>query len=268
MTRTKQARPRAGGRILAGATVAAVLVAGCGTTPGTQAQTSRKPAAASVPPTAAPPSPTGLDGCIDPAARRVQVPASSGAFEGRLLGPDRPVGVVLANMSPGITCQWLPFATTLVSWGYTVLVFDWPDSGDEEESVAAAAAVLSQHAHRLVAMGASQGAKAVIVAAANAPPRFDAVVSLSPETTLHGLDVGTYAAKLRVPFLVATAQTDHYGSHVAAPAFYRSAPTADKRLLVVPGTEHGTALVTGASALRVLPVVRAFLARYAPAAKT
>lgn len=105
----------------------------------------------------------------------------------------------------------------------------------------------------------------MIVAAATGRPRFEAVVSLSPETLLHGLDVNAYAGKLHVPFLVATAQTDHYGSHVAAPLFHRSAPTADKRLLVVPGTEHGTALVTGTSSSRVIPVVRAFLTRYAPA---
>lgn len=83
----------------------------------------------------------------------MHVPAPAGAFEAMLLGPDRPVGVVLANMSPGITCQWLPFATTLVSWGYTVVTFDWPDAGTEEESIAAAAAMLGQHSRRLVAIG-------------------------------------------------------------------------------------------------------------------
>jgi len=42
-----------------------------------------------------------------------------------------------------------PFATTLVSWGYTVITFDWPDGDTEEESIAAASAVLRQHPSRL-----------------------------------------------------------------------------------------------------------------------
>jgi pimeloyl-ACP methyl ester carboxylesterase len=100
-----------------------------------------------------------------------------------------------------------------------------------------------------------------LVAAAGIRPPVAGVVSLSAERTLHGADVPTAAARLRVPVLLVTVREDPYGSADAAPDLYRALAHAPSRqLLVVGGDAHGEDLLSGG---RVQAAVLAFLRRHA-----
>jgi pimeloyl-ACP methyl ester carboxylesterase len=57
-------------------------------------------------------------------------------------------------------------------------------------------------------------------------------------------DVAPYAAQLRAATLFVTAQDDPFGAAAASEAYYRTAPAADKQLLVRPGMAHGTELLS------------------------
>jgi pimeloyl-ACP methyl ester carboxylesterase len=84
------------------------------------------------------------------------------------------------------------------------------------------------------------------------------VVSLSAESTLAGMPVAPHAARLAAPALFVTASGDLFGAASATRAFYRSCPAPAKRLVVVPGTAHGTALLASGAVARD---VTAFLER-------
>lgn len=109
-------------------------------------------------------------------------------------------------------------------------------------------------------VGAGQ---ARLVAAGGIRPPVAGVVSLSAERTLHGADVATAAARLRVPVLLVTAREDPYGSADAAPDLYRALAHAPSRqLLVVGGDAHGEDLLSGGGGRRVQAAVLAFLRRH------
>jgi pimeloyl-ACP methyl ester carboxylesterase len=111
--------------------------------------------------------------------------------------------------------------------------------------------------------GRVRGAKASLVAAGGIRPPVAGVVSLSAERTLHGADVATAAARLRVPVLLVTAREDPYGSADAAPDLYRALAHAPSRQrLVVGGDAHGEDLLSGGSGRRVQAAVLAFLRRH------
>lgn len=90
-------------------------------------------------------------------------------------------------------------------------------------------------------VAASQGSNGSIIAATSVDP--DAVVSLSTEDALAGVAVARCAARLTPPTLFVTSMQDAYGSTSATRGFYRSCPAKAKRLVVVAGSAHGTALL-------------------------
>jgi pimeloyl-ACP methyl ester carboxylesterase len=88
------------------------------------------------------------------------------------------------------------------------------------------------------------------------------VVSLSAESILRpGIVVVDSVRRLRCPLLLVTADQDAYGSAEAARQFLTAAPSQAKQLVTVPGTDHGTALVTGRSGAMTLPAILVFLHR-------
>ena len=150
-------------------------------------------------------------------------------------------GVVLSNQSGNYLCPWLPFARALAAKGVRVLVYNYR-WGTESEDAAYAAAGLRQHGvKRIVLMGASLGAGASLVAAANRPRRVVGAVSLSGESFIRGVPRAIH--RLVLPVLFVAAEEDDYGAGTDARNFYASAPSNDKRLLIVPGRAHGTDLL-------------------------
>ena len=165
-----------------------------------------------------------------------------------------PRAVVFVNESDQDLCSWLAFAKTLT--GYRVVLYDY--AGTPQGDVARVGGYLRAHGAAAVGfVGASQGAKAAIIAAAASHPQ--AVVSLSAEAALQGTAVAPYAAELTAPALFVTATGDEFGAATATPGFEKAAPAKAKRLVVVPGTAHGTALLDQPAIARD---VTQFLARY------
>jgi pimeloyl-ACP methyl ester carboxylesterase len=71
------------------------------------------------------------------------------------------------------------------------------------------------------------------------------MVSLSGESFIAG--VPKAVRRLTLPVFFVAAENDEYGAGMDARDFYAQAPSTDKRLLVVPGNAHGTALLGNAS---------------------
>jgi hypothetical protein len=186
---------------------AAVLaVSGC---------TAQKATRSSSPATTPTTQPAGLDGCVQPgSADLVDV---GGGVQAAVLGTG-PVGVVLSNQSDQNLCGWLPFAKTLAARGFRVLVYDYGTAADPAGDVVNAAAKLRELGVRTVLLaGASQGAKASLIAAPGITPPVAGVVSPSAERTAHGQDVLPFVAKLKAPVLFITAKDDRYGAADATP---------------------------------------------------
>ena len=155
-----------------------------------------------------------------------------------------PVGIVLAHGSNGSLCEWIGYARELAAAGYRVLPYD---AGGEFNGVgldaeAATEALRRAGAQKVVVMGSSLGALAVLVAGSALPVQPDAVVSLSAPASvgfLRGLDA---VARLRAPVLFMAAQDDQPFSDDAR-SLYAAAASTDKQLQVVPGSAHGSGLL-------------------------
>ena len=155
-----------------------------------------------------------------------------------------PVGIVLAHGSQGSLCEWIGYARELAGAGYRALAYDaGPEfSGVGLDAEAATEALRRAGAQKVVIMGSSLGALAALVAGAALPVQPDAVVSLSAPASLgylHGLDA---VARLHAPVFFMAAQDDQPFSHDAR-SLYAAAASADKRLQVVPGSNHGSGLL-------------------------
>ena len=223
-----------------------------------------RPAASGGPPTTAP----ALDGCVG-AAQGTLVDLGGGHLAAVLGGGA--TGVVLSNQSDGNLCDWLPFGTKLVSSGFRVLLYDYGATADPQGDVALAAAKLrSFGSAAVVLMGASEGAKASLVAATTMRPPPLAVVSLSAERTLRGTDVLPAAAKLATPVLFVTARGDSLVGDATQRLYQAAGRASVRRLETVPGDAHGTDLLAGAAGAKLQGDVLGFLRRCgaAPTATT
>jgi hypothetical protein len=119
---------------------------------------------------------------------------------------------VLSNQSDQNLCGWFPFAKTLAARGFRVLIYDYGTAADPAGDVVNAATKLRQLGVRTVLLaGASQGAKASLIAAPGITPSVAGVVSLSAERTAQGQDVLPFVAKLKAPVLFIAAKDDRYG---------------------------------------------------------
>lgn len=149
--------------------------------------------------------------------------------------------MILSNQSNERLCSWLPFSKKLVQHGYQAVLYDYT-SGPTNDLAALVRYVRSHGSTSVALVGASEGAKGSILAASTLDPPPDALVPLSAETDLHGVPVAPSAGRLSCPTLFVTADHDPYGSTKATKSFYSKAPVKDKKLLVVPGSDHGTHL--------------------------
>ena len=152
-----------------------------------------------------------------------------------------PRGVVLSNQSDNSPCAWLPLANRLVRSGFRVAVYYYSGEGAYTDTVAVAAKLRSLGARRIALVGASEGAKSSIAAAAKA--HASAVVSISAERDLDGYgDLLPAARRLRAPILYLYAKDDPL-AEVNTPQLYRATRERAKRLVAFPGFDHGTALL-------------------------
>lgn len=237
-------RWRAPTAVLAGLLTVGLAACGSGAT-GAQSATSAP--ATPGPTTTASPTATPSIGvanwpCLKGAGARVRTVAEPTALRVVLLGRSAHV-VVLSEESDEDLCSWLPLARTLERDGFAIAMYDYATDPVHDLS----AVVRSERAHgaRTVAvLGASEGAKTSVIAASKLRPQPNSVVSLSAESALQGTDVAPYAKRVSAPTLYVTASDDPYGSDESTPGYYKSSPAKTKQLLTVPGTAHGTALLS------------------------
>jgi pimeloyl-ACP methyl ester carboxylesterase len=178
-----------------------------------------------------------------------------------VLGAGR-VGVVLSNQSDQDLCGWLRFGRTLAASGFRVLLHDYV-AADPADDVAQAAAKLRALGVRSVFLiGASEGAKASLVAGTTLRPPVAGVVSVSPERYLRGADMLLVAARLRVPVLYLAAHDDLVVAGAPGQLYKASVRSPARRLAILPGDAHGTDLLEGSGGARAQGLVLDFLRRH------
>lgn len=185
--------------------------------------------------------------------------------------PGSRTAVVLAHMSVGDLCQWVPYARALARQGFFVFPFDFRGhgaSGGREnhrraagDVVAAVRAVRGLGARKVVVVGASLGGIAALVAAPSIRPAVDGVAAVSAPAAIAGqLNALPVVPRIRVPTLFVAAVEDRnppYDFAADAQTLYDATGTSEKRLEVEPGSLHGVFLVSGSAAVRDL--LRAFV---------
>jgi dienelactone hydrolase len=177
--------------------------------------------------------------------------------------------VVLVHQSGADLCQWAPYAKRLASLGYRAFALDLRGNGRSQyrplpaglrftaDIAATVKEARREGATRVFVVGASLGANAAVVAAANIRPLITGVVSLSAPATFR-LDAVTASKHLQVPALFAAAEVDEGGIYATdAKTLFDATPVTDKSMVVVPGGMHGVALVAGAG--RVRTAVESFI---------
>ncbi|MFL5959789.1 MAG: alpha/beta hydrolase [Gaiellaceae bacterium] len=160
-------------------------------------------------------------------------------------------GVVLAHESPGGLCGWLPALPAFTEHDLRVLAFDFrgfPPSGSPQnrragdfapDLQAAVDALHADGASKVFVLGASFGGAAMLKEA----PRLHGVtgfVNLSGELDLASIgNVLPAVRRLRAPLLVLASRHDYYLDAPEAKRLVRAAGSADKQLVLYPGSYHG-----------------------------
>ena len=178
--------------------------------------------------------------------------------------PGRRTAVVLAHMSEGDLCSWVPYARRLAARGFFVFPFDFRGHGFSEgaqdhgkavaDTIGAVRAVRALGARRVVVVGASLGGIAAVIAAPRLRPPVQGVVSVSGPAAIEGeLDARAAAPRLRVPTLYIAAEQDQnvpYDFAAEARELHDLTGTPEKRVELFPGSLHGTFLVDGSGQVR------------------
>jgi dienelactone hydrolase len=195
--------------------------------------------------------------CVQGEERKdlVTFPSEKGRVTGYEVGKGT-VGVILAHQSDGDLCQWKTYATRLAGKGYRALAINFDVTPFAEDVPAAIAAMRKEpDIKRIFLIGASMGGTAVLTAAAQAQPPVAGVVSLSAPGVYAGMDAQTSMSQLTVPALFVAAEED---SQFATDTreLYNAAKVTDKKLLIVPGKDHGTALMNDEMSTEVEQFIR------------
>ena len=189
-------------------------------------------------------------------------------LSGRVFGSGK-TGVVLAHMYPADQTSWFPTAEELAASGYLVLTFDFRGYGDSTGSKdielidldveAAVSEIEARGAQTVGLVGASMGGTACLVVAARLP--VAAVATLSAPVEFRGLSVADAISAVRAPKIFIAAEDD-VGAEGARKLF--QAAVEPKEIDVVPGSDHGTNLLTGSSGIEVHEVLLSFLKENLP----
>jgi dienelactone hydrolase len=215
--------------------------------------------------------------CLAPEERRSEVwfeAADGTRLSGVVLGQGR-TGVILAHQRWFNLCSWMPFARNLAEQGYRVLAFDFRGFGASSAPQGVAGRSLDldvsagveylhrQGADQVVLIGASMGATAALMGAANdqkdGSGGVAAVISISGPSRFYGMDAGLAVKRMRVPVLfIASSEEGSYTR--AAKVLYGRAGSRSKRMVIVPGRTHGMGLLgEGANAAQIRELVTTFI---------
>jgi pimeloyl-ACP methyl ester carboxylesterase len=220
-----------------------------------------------------PASPAGAHQCVQ--KNELWFRAGDGTkLVGHRFGGKRPgarTAVILAHMSEGDLCVWVPYARRLAARGFFVFPFDFRGHGlshglenhskSPADVAAAVRSVRALGARKVVVVGASLGGVAAVVAAPRLRPAVQGIVSVSGPAAIPGeLNARPVAPRLRVPTLYVAAEQDQSGSYdfaAEARELHDATGTPERRIVLVGGSLHGTFLVDRSS--RVRSVLERFL---------
>ena len=172
-------------RRVAAALAGLALITGCGasrqaTDKAATPPISATPGGASTGSPAATPA-AELDNCFGPGRGRVgpcPTPAAGGLTVG-VIGTGSRL-VLLANESDEDLCSWLPFAARLAASAYRAVVWDYGGSAPAGEIAGLVRTLRADGARRVVLMGASEGAKASLIAGSEVSRRSRASYRCRP----------------------------------------------------------------------------------------
>jgi pimeloyl-ACP methyl ester carboxylesterase len=171
-------------------------------------------------------------------------------------------GAVMANQSGGGNlCEWLPLARGLARAGMRALLYDYVGGDSDDDLLATVRELRREGVHRVTLVGASVGGRLALHTAARAPEQVEAVATLSAERTgRSGYPTLDDARSLRVPALYLGTREDGYTTFGAETrTLYRVTRAAGKRLVLLPGAEHGTDLLKRRDAARVIRTITRFV---------
>jgi pimeloyl-ACP methyl ester carboxylesterase len=203
-----------------------------------------------------------LYGCIEPGtAKPLSIESAGAKLDAAVFGEGR-VGIVLAHEIGGSLCNWASIAPELAEEGYQVLIYDFGAPATAAHDMRAATQKIRElGAEKIILGGASLGGTVALMTAARERNVVGAFSLSAPD--VYGNAEGLPAVRrFRAPVLFVAAEDD---GNFAAEArwLYRAAASRDKKLLIVPGSEHGTALYGGPAAERVSGAVDGLLERAA-----
>lgn len=258
------------GRHALGLGALALLLAACGGTAGSQAggPTTPSPVPARTPgttptPVASPtptPTPTGvnIDGCVTEETGKIFDYKRGGTTTKGVIMGKGPVGVVVSYERQGSVCDWLPLADRLVAEGHRVLLFDRNNTAaPEEDTVAMAQRLRKAGATKVVLVGGSMGGRLSLLAAGKLDFPVAAVISVSGTIQPGEVD------DLRAPFLQVTGDADPEAPVDMLQIVYNEAvKSADRQLLVLPGSAHASELFAGDQGEKALSAVTSFVEKH------
>jgi dienelactone hydrolase len=192
-----------------------------------------------------------------PAASAVAFTAGDGAqLHGVVLGHGETT-VVLAHEYPDSLCGWFPYAAELARGGTRVLAFDQRPRGTrlDLDVVAAVQKARELGAERIVAMGASLGGAATLLAAGRDCFSVSGIVSASGETDLRTYGRGVpplysvpFEPAIAAPVLVVGSKDDPLVDQAQVAQLLERVSSTSKRSVLVEGSEHGWDLLQGTTA--------------------
>jgi hypothetical protein len=205
-------------------------------------------------------APDPLDHCESAGRgwRPLEAGGATGAPAARL-GNGR-VGVVFANDSINDACSWSALARELAARGYAVAVFKASRGLEVDQAVTVGAALRGEGAQRVVLIGASVGARAVLQAGVAHPRGVVGLVALSAERTVTNSpgDLLPDMRRVRLPVLSVGSRGDpltKYGRDTRA----LDRKLAHDTMLLVSGSDHGTELLGGRHGPEVRRAILRFL---------
>jgi pimeloyl-ACP methyl ester carboxylesterase len=161
--------------------------------------------------------------------------------------------VVLGHEGGADLCGWLTYIKTLNRAGIRAFAFDFRGYGNsespEEGSLAlgrdlagAVGQVRADGAKHVFLMGASMGGAAIVQNSADI--RVDGLISLSGTRLWTGYGVNDPAGvrSLSAPFLYVGTRDDSRAPRKEALSIFESVGSSDKRIVLYPGSAHGTIL--------------------------
>ena len=154
-----------------------------------------------------------------------------------------PRAVVLAHGQNLGFCEWLPYARELANTGYRVLAFNSRSGIRVDLDIAPAVEALRRTGSpHVIVMGSSAGAIAGLIGSTSLASQPAAVVSLSAPSSFGPLRALPAVARLRAPtFFAAAEENDPFSGD--ARALFAASAAPDKRLEILPGALHGTAML-------------------------